>query len=126
MSMELQLLQEKLREFASERDWGKFHSPKNLSMALSVEAAELLEHFQWITEEESLKIDDSSQAMADIKEEVSDVFLYLLRLADVLNIDLVNSAKEKIALNAEKYPVTLSKGNATKVLKLFSNQLVMP
>ncbi|MHB8809180.1 MAG: nucleotide pyrophosphohydrolase [Desulfobulbaceae bacterium] len=99
-----------LRRFAAERDWEKFHSPKNLAMALSVEVAELLEHFQWLTQQQSLRL-DAEQRQA-VREEVADVLIYLTRLADRLGIDLLAAAEEKIARNAEKYPVTTSRGRA--------------
>jgi dCTP diphosphatase len=111
------LLQSRLREFAKERDWEQFHSPKNLSMALIVEAAELVEHFQWMSENDSREVNDSNPVMPKIKEELADVFLYLLRLADVLGVDLEAVANEKLELNAKKYPVELSKGNAIKYNK---------
>lgn len=111
-SNELTKLQHDLAEFASERDWDKFHSPKNLSMAMSVEAGELVEIFQWLTEEESLSLTQKQQLRAE--EEIADVFLYLLRIADKLNVDLIQIAKNKIAINAEKYPVETCYSNATK------------
>lgn len=109
-------LRDKLRDFAADRDWDQFHSPKNLAAALSVEAAELLEHFQWLT-------DDKSRALADatkhaVAEEMADVLLYLIRLADKLDVDLVAAAQRKIVVNADKYPVELARGNATKHSKL--------
>lgn len=109
---DLQKIQSLLDEFAQERDWPQFHTPKNLSMALSIEAAELMELFLWETTEESFKVKD--RAEGPLKEELADVFLYLLRLADILNIDLIESALEKIKINAEKYPVEKSKGNNKK------------
>jgi len=105
-------LRDALRVFASERDWDQFHSPKNLSMALSVEAAELLEHFQWIKEEDSSRL--PPQALEKISEEMADVLLYLLRLADKLDVDIVRAAKDKMRVNAEKYPADKSRGNSKK------------
>jgi dCTP diphosphatase len=102
----------KLREFAKEREWDKYHSPKNLTMALSVEVAELVEHFQWKTEKESYELNPGTQEM--VKEEIGDIFLYLIRLSDKLGIDLMGAAREKIEKNKLKYPVELSKGNAKK------------
>ncbi|CAH7064584.1 Nucleotide pyrophosphohydrolase [Vibrio chagasii] len=102
----------KLRSFASERDWSKFHSPKNLTMALSVEVSELMEIFQWLTEEQSNKLTD--EQTTKVQEELADVFLYLLQLADATNIDLIQAAHIKIQKNAQKYPISSSYGNATK------------
>lgn len=109
---ELLHLQHKLTKFALARDWDKFHSPKNLSMAMSVEAGELVEIFQWMTEEESKSLSDKQQARAE--EEIADVFLYLLRIADKLNVDLIQVANKKIGINEQKYPVDVSYGNAKK------------
>lgn len=115
-SNELTKLQHDLAEFASERDWDKFHSPKNLSMAMSVEAGELVEIFQWLTEEESRSLSHKQQLRAE--EEIADVFLYLLRIADKLNVDLVKAANEKLAINANKYPVEEIYGSAKKYTEL--------
>lgn len=115
-SNELTKLQHDLAEFASERDWDKFHSPKNLSMAMSVEAGELVEIFQWLTEEESRSLSHKQQLRAE--EEIADVFLYLLRIADKLNVDLVKAANEKLAINAKKYPVEEIYGSAKKYTEL--------
>ncbi len=112
----LDTLRESLRQFAAARDWQQFHTPKNLAMALSVEAAELLEHFQWLTPEQSLRLDaDARRAVAD---ELADVLLYLTRLADVLRIDPLAAARRKLRLNAKKYPVAKAKGNARKYSEL--------
>lgn len=115
-SNELTKLQHDLAEFASERDWDKFHSPKNLSMAMSVEAGELVEIFQWLTEEESRSLSHKQQLRAE--EEIADVFLYLLRIADKLNVDLVKAANEKLAINAKKYPVEAIYGRSKKYTEL--------
>jgi NTP pyrophosphatase (non-canonical NTP hydrolase) len=113
---DLTALRDALRTFASDRDWDQFHSPRNLAAALSVESGELLEHFQWLKDEESLNLPDPArQAVA---EEMADVLLYLVRLADKLDVDLAEAARRKINLNAKKYPVELSRGNATKHTKL--------
>lgn len=112
--MNLPDIQYKLRKFAEVRNWDQFHSPKNLSMALAAEAAELLEIFQWLTEEQSKDIINSEKELAQVKEEISDVFIYLVRLADKLNIDIEKEVLAKIALNEKKYPIDLSKGNAVK------------
>jgi dCTP diphosphatase len=108
----MQDLTEKLRQFAAERDWEQFHSPKNLSMALAVEVAELMEHFQWLTEEQSRNLDQKT--LAKVKEEIGDIHIYLVRLADQLDIDPILAAKEKLQKNAEKYPVEKAKGSAKK------------
>jgi len=105
-------LQQRLRDFAAERDWDQFHSPKNLSMALSVEAAELVEHFQWLTEEQSKSLGRTE--LAKVRLEAADVFIYLLRLADKLGIDLFEAAAEKMTLNAQKYPATRVRGDPRK------------
>jgi dCTP diphosphatase len=105
-------LQQLLREFARARDWEQFHSPKNLAMALTVEAGELQELFQWLTEAQSAQPD--AQLLGRAAEEVADVFLYLCRLSDVLGIDLLQAAQAKLALNAERYPVAKAKGLARK------------
>ncbi len=109
---DLERLNETLRRFAIDRDWEQFQSPKNLSMALIVEAAELVEHFQWLTEEQSYRLD--AEKKKAIAHEMADVFIYLIRLADRLGIDLIASVDEKIALNAKKYPVEKVKGSAKK------------
>ncbi|HEX7080800.1 MAG TPA: nucleotide pyrophosphohydrolase [Gammaproteobacteria bacterium] len=108
----LEVLRQRLRAFASERDWERFHSPKNLSMALAAEAAELLEEFQWLTEEQSRTLDPVK--LERVRREIADVLLYLVRLADVLDVDLPAAADEKIALNARKYPAERVKGDARK------------
>lgn len=110
-------LQEKLSRFAEDREWDQFHSPKNLAIALSVECSELLEHFQWLDPEASETENLSSGTKEEIELEMADVFLYLLRLADRLDIDLVETAERKIGINGEKYPVSLSKGNSIKYSK---------
>lgn len=101
-----------MRQFAEERDWDQFHSPKNLSMALASETGELLDCFRWLTEEASYQLDDK-QAQA-VKEELADVLLFTIRLADKLNIDLLPAAKDKIAKNEQNYPVDKVKGSAKK------------
>ncbi len=116
MSKDLEDLRDQLRRFAAERDWDQFHSPKNLASALVVEAGELLEHFQWLTEEQSGALtDDQKQKVVD---ELADVFIYSIRLADKLDVDLIQSARDKIARNATKYPVEKARGNAKKYTDL--------
>ncbi len=106
MRTEIELLTLSLRQFAAQRDWAPFHSPKNLASALIVEAAELLEHFQWMTEAQSAQ--PPADQRAEIAAEAADVFLYLLQLCDQLDIDLVAAAKDKMLRNALKYPVPSS------------------
>ena len=105
-------LQARLREFAEQRDWKQFHSPKNLSMALIVEAGELVEHFQWLTQDESFNLADKKRQA--VGEELADIFVYLVRLADQLDIDLSEAVDRKIALNEKKYPADLVRGSAKK------------
>ena len=109
---ELEELREQLRNFARERDWEQFHSPKNLAMALSVEAAELVEIFQWLTAEQSASLEPAALARAD--EEIADVLLYLVRLADRLGIDPAAAARRKLQKNAARYPAEKARGNARK------------
>jgi NTP pyrophosphatase (non-canonical NTP hydrolase) len=109
-------LRDRLREFAAEREWQPFHSPKNLALALSVEAGELLEQFQWMGDEDSRRLSVSKHAA--VREEVADVFLYLIRLADQLGIDLAAAGRDKIAINASKYPVAKSRGTSRKYTEL--------
>lgn len=110
--MSLEELRDALQRFASEREWDQFHSPKNLAIALMVEAAELLEHFQWVPETDSGVLTPSQHAK--VREELADVLLYLIRLADKLNVDLPAAAADKIRVNAEKYPVDKARGNSKK------------
>ncbi len=107
-------IQEFQRNFVRERDWEKFHTPKNLAMALAGEAGELLELFQWLTAEESYRLAESPQKAQALRHEMSDILFYLLRLADGFGIDLEKALWEKLEENARKYPVELSKGRATK------------
>ena len=110
--MDLAALRTRLRRFAAERDWDQFHSPKNLAMALSAEAAELVEVFQWLSQEQSADLSDADRA--SVKEEVGDVLIYLIRICDKLEIDLERAALDKIDLNERKYPADVARGNATK------------
>jgi dCTP diphosphatase len=112
----LSQLRDALRDFASERDWDKFHSPKNLAAALCVEAAELLERFQWLTEDESRNL--PATELAKVREEMADVLNYLVRLADKLDVNLLEAARDKLQLNAQKYPVDKSRGSAKKYSEL--------
>jgi dCTP diphosphatase len=112
----IEQLRDSLREFSAERDWDQFHSPKNLSMALSVETGELLEHFQWISEAESRALPE--QQLAAVGAEMADVFIYLVRLADKLGIDLLGAAASKIELNAQRYPADEFRGSSRKYSEL--------
>jgi NTP pyrophosphatase (non-canonical NTP hydrolase) len=105
-------LSERLVKFAMERDWDQFHAPKNLVMALSVEAAELTEHFQWLTEEQSHNL--SKEKLDEVAFEMADIFIYLTRLASKLDLDLPQYVDEKIKINEEKYPADKVKGSAKK------------
>lgn len=95
-------LRERLRAFAEARDWEQFHTPKNLAMSVAIEAAEIMEHFQWLTPAQSAHLDEAMKR--EVAHEIADVLLYLVRLADVLDIDMPAAAREKIELNALKYP----------------------
>lgn len=101
-----------LRKFAQDRDWEQFHSPKNLSMALSVEASELLEHFQWTQDQASYVLGDAKQQL--VSYELADIFIYLLRICDQLNVDLINVTKEKMEINETRYPASKVKGSSKK------------
>ena len=111
-------LQRQLRDFAAERDWGRFHTPKNLVMALTGEVGELTELFQWLTPEESAAVLAEPEGATRVSDEMADVLAYLLRLADVLGVDLESALTEKIAKNAVKYPVQTARSVATKYTDL--------
>lgn len=104
--------QRELRVFAQERDWEQFHTPKNLAMALTAEAGELLEHFQWLSAEQSNAL--NAEQRRAVGHEMADVFLYLLRMADVLGVDLVQATNDKLAINRTKYPADKVRGSAKK------------
>ncbi len=108
----LDSLSQQVREFAQAREWGQFHSPKNLASALIVEAGELLEHFQWMTEEQSRRL--APEKLEEVGSEIADVLLYLIQLSNVLGIDPVKAAQAKIEVNGRKYPVELAKGRNAK------------
>jgi len=112
----LENLQAEIRAFAKARDWDQFHTPKNLGMALSVEVAELMEHFQWLTPQQSTALDPGK--LEEISQEIGDVLIYLIRLADVLGVDPVDAAFRKMRLNEVKYPVEKSRGIAAKYTEL--------
>lgn len=105
-------LRTRIRQFAEERDWQQYHSPKNLAMALIVEAAELVEHFQWLSEAQSQALPQDK--LFQVGEELADIQIYLIRLADQLNVDLPDAVDKKIAANAKKYPVEKVRGSARK------------
>jgi NTP pyrophosphatase (non-canonical NTP hydrolase) len=108
----MEKLIQQIRDFARKRDWEVFHSPKNLAMALSVEVAEIAEHFQWLTQTQSDSLDRRKRA--EIEEEIADVLIYLTRLADRLGIDPLEAARKKMRLNESRYPIDKAKGKATK------------
>ena len=108
----LQHLAEQLREFAAARDWEQFHSPKNLAMALSVEVAEIVEHFQWQTQQQSRELDGAKRD--EVEQELADALIYLVRLADQLGVDLLEAAERKLALNEAKYPAERVRGSPRK------------
>jgi len=112
MSDSLAELRAKINAFVHERDWEQFHSPKNLVMAMIVEAAELVEHFQWDTLEDSYQL--TPEKREQVSHELADTFVYLLRIAEVLKIDLLDAANAKILLNAKKYPVDKARGSNAK------------
>lgn len=116
--MNVEHIQQQLRVFAQERDWEQFHTPKNLASALAVEASELLEIFQWLTEAQSIAITDDERQLRKVEEEMADVTMYLFRLADVLGLDLQAAVDRKLRINAEKYPVEKAHGNAKKYTEL--------
>ena len=108
----LDTLRQRIREFALARAWERYHTPKNLAMALTVEAAELLEPFQWLTSEQSQNL--TPEQHEAVRQEIADVLIYLTRLADLLDIDLLEAAADKLAINARKYPIDKAHGNAMK------------
>jgi len=116
MTSELQTLTQALRDFARARDWEQFHSPKNLAAALTVETAELLEHFQWLTEEQSRNLPGDKKEQ--VAQELADVLLYLLQLSDKLGIDLLEAARAKLIANGEKYPVERARGSSKKYTEI--------
>jgi len=112
MAVQLEVLRERLARFASERDWDQFHSPKNLSMALIAETAELIEHFQWLSEEDSKNLDAEKQQAVTM--ELADIFIFLIRVADKLDVNLADAAWKKIEINEARYPVEKVKGSAKR------------
>lgn len=120
MTDSLDSLRSRIDAFVQVRDWAQFHSPKNLSMAMIVEAGEVVEHFQWLTEIESFNLD--AEKKAQVGQELSDTFIYLLRIAEVCGIDLIDAANKKIDLNAKKYPVEKAKGSNAKYTEYQSDE----
>ena len=112
MSREIEDLQSALRQFAEERGWGPFHTPRNLAASLSIEAAEVLEHFQWLTDEQSRALTDEQRT--EVGHEIADVLLYLLQLSDKLGIDPLEAAREKMKINAGNYPADEQRGGIRK------------
>jgi len=108
----LDQLRQRLAQFAADRDWDQFHSPKNLSMALIAEAAELVEHFQWLTEEESKSLDRKKLEL--VSHELADILIFLVRIADKLDVDLIKSALAKIEINESRYPANKVRGDARR------------
>ncbi len=112
MSDSLNELRTRVNTFVEERDWTQFHSPKNLAMAMIVEAGEVVEHFQWMTEQESKNL--NAETREQVGQELSDTFVYLLRIAEVCGVDLIEATNKKIDLNAKKYPIEKCKGSNAK------------
>jgi len=110
MNDSLSHLNNALKQFAEERDWEKFHDPKNLSMALIAEAAELVEHFQWLTPEQSMNL--STEKLTEVGYEMADILIFLIRMSERLDIDLIDVANKKIAINQKRFPIEKVKGKA--------------
>ena len=117
-TLDIAAVQRALRRFAAERDWDKFHSPKNLVMALAGEVGELTELFQWLTEDESRRVMDDDAAASAVRDELADVAIHVLRIADILEVDLPAAIAAKIEKNADKYPADLARGHARKYTEL--------
>lgn len=117
-TFDLEALQMRIRAFVAERDWAQFHTPKNLATALVCEAAELVEIFQWLTPEASMRVMDDEITATEVRDELADVLVYVLRMSDVLGVDLQRAVAEKLEKNARKYPVDASKGSAEKYTRL--------
>ncbi len=113
-NIDLKKLNQDIEAFVKERDWDQFHSVKNLSMALNVESAELMEIFQWLSEEKSNQVKSDPKILSKVEDEVADIFVYLMRILSKTEIDLEKAVRNKMQKNADKYPVELSKGNSKK------------
>lgn len=111
-------LKQKVQEFVNERDWGKYHTPKNLSMSIAVEAGELMEIFQWLSESEAIEAVQNSEKRIKVGEELADVLIYCLDMANILNIDVTKAVLEKIAKNQSKYPIDQVKGQYRKYTEI--------
>jgi dCTP diphosphatase len=112
--VDIEKVQKKLNDFSEARDWEQFHNPKNLSIAMSVECSELLEEFQWLTDEQSISVMQNPDQAERIRDELADITAYLLQLAGKLGVDLEDAVLKKIEKNAAKYPVEKFKGSAKK------------
>jgi NTP pyrophosphatase (non-canonical NTP hydrolase) len=110
-------LKKNMRQFIKERNWEKFHSPKNLAMSISIEAAELMEHFQWMSSEEAIKVKEDSDSMENIKDELSDILAYCISMANYLDIDIAESFVKKMNKNKKKYPENVVFGKSDKYTK---------
>ena len=117
-NLDIGAVQKALREFARDRDWEQFHTPKNLAMAMAGEIGELCDIFQWLTDEESWNVMDAPERAASVRDELADVLNYLIRLADILAVDLDDAVWKKIRKNGEKYPVSRAKGSPAKYSEL--------
>jgi NTP pyrophosphatase (non-canonical NTP hydrolase) len=113
-NIDLKKLNQDIEQFIQDRDWDQFHSVKNLTMALNVESSELMEIFQWISEEKSNQIKDDPKVLSKVEDEVADVFVYLMRIMSKSGIDLETAVRNKMKKNADKYPVELARGNSKK------------
>lgn len=122
MTVTIDDLQADLRQFARDRDWDQFHTPKNLAMALAGEVGELTELFQWLTPAQSADVMADDKRAEDVRHELADVFAYLLRLADVLHVDLETALRDKLTVNAQRYPVEEVRGRAVKYTELGADQ----
>lgn len=122
-SLDLNKIQEYSQKFVEAREWDQYHTPKNLATGLAIEAAELMEIFQWLTDKQSFKFLEDPEKLEQISDELADVFHYLIRISTVLKIDLNQAFWNKMKKNEEKYPVALSKGKTEKYTELVSGQL---
>jgi len=114
----IKALQQRVLQFAEERDWMQFHAPKNLSMAIAAEAAELMEHYLWADAEASHTLTDDAAKRDEVEQELADVLILTLQMANVLNIDLPAAVDRKMSINAAKYPIDRAKGTSAKYTDL--------
>lgn len=117
-TLKIEKIKEATRKFVQEREWEQYQTPKNMSIALTIEAAELMEIFQWLNDEEVLQIKHNKDKIKQIKDEVIDIFYWIIRLSDVLDINLETAFWEKLRKNEEKYPIHLCRGNSKKYTEL--------